>query len=146
MRTCCVCGALFEPSGKGYRCSPCRREYDRAWRIKRKAEGKPVRGEMPREYFRAHRKVYYARPEARERRNAHMRAYAKAEANRERFLARWKVNRALAKGRLVRQPCEVCGALRVHAHHDDYSKPLDVRWLCRQHHDEHHAQERRRKP
>jgi len=27
--------------------------------------------------------------------------------------------------------CEQCGAPNAHAHHDDYSRPLDVRWLCR---------------
>jgi hypothetical protein len=46
---------------------------------------------------------------------------------------------AIRDGRLIRQPCEVCGALNVEAHHDDYSKPLTVRWLCRRHHLEHHG-------
>lgn len=58
--------------------------------------------------------------------------------------ARKAVRAAIAAGHLVRQPCEVCAAEKVQAHHDDYSKPLDVRWLCRPHHDEHHALERRR--
>lgn len=49
------------------------------------------------------------------------------------------VGRAVRDGRLVRQPCEVCGATeKVQAHHDDYSKPLDVRWLCPKHHAEWH--------
>lgn len=47
------------------------------------------------------------------------------------------VGNALRDGRLVRQPCEVCGTTeRVEAHHDDYSKPLDVRWFCFTHHRE----------
>ena len=48
------------------------------------------------------------------------------------------VEEAIKRGRLARGPCEVCGAARVDGHHDDYSRPLDVRWLCRGHHLEHH--------
>jgi hypothetical protein len=59
--------------------------------------------------------------------------------------ARAAVQRAISAGRLARQPCEVCGSeVAIHAHHDDYSKPLEVRWLCEPHHIEHHAQELRR--
>ena len=48
---------------------------------------------------------------------------------------------AIKRGGLKRCPCEVCGTtVRVQAHHDDYSKPLDVRWLCFAHHREHHGQ------
>jgi hypothetical protein len=53
------------------------------------------------------------------------------------------VSNAVRDGRLVRQPCEVCGAEKAEAHHDDYSKPLDVRWLCRKHHLEHHGKQSR---
>lgn len=49
---------------------------------------------------------------------------------------------ALRRGVLVRQPCEQCGAFEVQAHHDDYAKPLEVRWLCVPHHNEHHVRER----
>ena len=48
--------------------------------------------------------------------------------------ARAAVKRAVKSGSLVRGPCEVCGCDPAEAHHDDYSKPLAVRWLCRIHH------------
>ena len=47
---------------------------------------------------------------------------------------------AIRDGKLVKQPCEVCGAKKVHAHHDDYAKPLDVRWLCPKHHMQWHRE------
>ena len=37
-------------------------------------------------------------------------------------------------GRIFKKPCKVCGDLNVEAHHEDYSKPLDVVWLCHKHH------------
>jgi hypothetical protein len=46
---------------------------------------------------------------------------------------------AIRDGKLIKQPCEVCGSLEVEAHHDDYSQPLKVRWLCRKHHLEVHG-------
>jgi hypothetical protein len=48
------------------------------------------------------------------------------------------VQTALRKGILERQPCEVCGE-KADAHHDDYSEPLKVRWLCRRHHIREHV-------
>lgn len=48
------------------------------------------------------------------------------------------VEAALKRGALLRQPCEVCGSEKTQGHHDDYMKPLDVRWLCHKHHMEVH--------
>lgn len=54
------------------------------------------------------------------------------------------VRAAVRAGTLVRQPCEVCGStVRVAGHHDDYSKPLEVRWLCARDHFIHHLNERK---
>jgi ribosomal protein S27AE len=52
------------------------------------------------------------------------------------------VKLAKERGDLIPKPCEQCGDEPTHAHHDDYSKPLDVRWLCPQCHRAEHGQER----
>ncbi len=51
------------------------------------------------------------------------------------------VNNAIRSGLMTRKDCEVCGR-KAQAHHDDYMKPLDVRWLCSYHHAEHHRKQR----
>lgn len=56
--------------------------------------------------------------------------------------ARNVLHAALRRGYIKREPCEVCAAEPAQAHHDDYEQPLAVRWLCRPHHEEHHARER----
>lgn len=61
----------------------------------------------------------------------------------ERRRATRLIQKHISTGKLTRQPCEVCGVEKTQAHHDDYSKPLDVRWLCRNHHMQHHAELRR---
>lgn len=40
------------------------------------------------------------------------------------------INTAKRLGVLTPEPCEKCGDVKTEGHHDDYSKPLDVRWLC----------------
>lgn len=56
------------------------------------------------------------------------------------------VTRALAKGTLVSQPCEECGNKKTDGHHPDYSKPLEVIWLCRSCHKKEHARRKREEP
>ncbi|MEP9390420.1 hypothetical protein [Mesorhizobium sp. KR9-304] len=47
------------------------------------------------------------------------------------------VARAIRRGELQRLPCWICGAA-AEAHHEDYSVPLSIDWLCRFHHRRHH--------
>ena len=63
-------------------------------------------------------------------------------ANRHKKRANLQVSRAIAKGQIVRQNC-FCGAVGQ-AHHPDYSRPLEVMWLCTKHHMEWHVKERER--
>lgn len=44
------------------------------------------------------------------------------------------VNRAKLIGKLTPLPCLICGTAETEAHHPDYSRPLDVIWLCTTHH------------
>lgn len=54
--------------------------------------------------------------------------------------AQYEVKYALARGDLKKGPCEVCGATEnIEGHHDDYDKPLEVRWLCCSCHRKYHC-------
>lgn len=62
------------------------------------------------------------------------------EKEREkRIKARTIFHHYMRDNNLERQPCEICGEI-AEAHHDDYDKPLEVRWLCTKHHKEWHKQ------
>jgi hypothetical protein len=106
---------------------------------------------MCRECNRAHVKAWKARnPQARRaiadrwaksergKLTASRRLKMERRAHPEKHAARATAWRAIRSGAITPKPCEVCGAEKVDAHHDDYSKPLEVRWLCRPHHQQHH--------
>jgi ribosome-binding protein aMBF1 (putative translation factor) len=52
----------------------------------------------------------------------------------EKYKARTAVGNAIRDKRLTKKPCMVCGSIKSTAHHEDYSKPLEVKWLCHLHH------------
>lgn len=54
--------------------------------------------------------------------------------NKGKNLARYKLNKAVKKGLIIKQPCEKCNDIKSEAHHPDYRKPLSIIWLCRIHH------------
>lgn len=59
--------------------------------------------------------------------------------NPEKVAVHKEICNALRRGALTRGPCEVCGTTeKIQAHHDDYTKPYAIRWLCRTHHVELH--------
>lgn len=62
------------------------------------------------------------------------------ENNREKYLAHIAVQEAVSRGELCKHTCSSCGSEKAEAHHDDYSKPLEVKWLCHKCHMMWHSQ------
>lgn len=54
--------------------------------------------------------------------------------------ARAYVNVYIKRGKIIKQPCEVCSSPNVQAHHDDYDKPLEIKWLCSPCHIKYHKE------
>ncbi len=122
----CLCGE----------CRKCRhRDYMLAWRAANIERSREIARECYarnaqeyRDRARAHREANIERYRAYDRERGH-RVY-----DEQKEIARRAFNKAVIRGQIVRQPCEVCGVSKAEGHHGDYSKPLDVRWLCRTHH------------
>jgi len=109
-----------------------RREYQRQYRARERRE-KP-------EHARAIKRASYAKhAEEINKRKRETRDEWEILKNS----ARCKVTKAIRRGDLVRGECEVgddCFG-EIQAHHDDYSQPLEVRWLCKSHHMKLHAED-----
>lgn len=109
--------------GLAARCKDCQREYDKA-RLR-----DPKRMKMRRDYQKTEKgKLAHARA-----------TKIWLEKNTIKRAVHIIVGNAVRDGKLTKQTCEICGCEKVHAHHDDYAKPLDVRWLCDIHHKEWHS-------
>ena len=93
-------------------------------------------------------KEYRNLPHVRSMYNSWSRSYNKTENGKRLKSKNW--DKVKLQGRdyvyflvrkLEKKPCEKCGTSKyVHAHHDDYSKPLDVLWLCPLHHKQRHKE------
>lgn len=66
------------------------------------------------------------------------------ELSPEKNRANYKIRNEIRAGRMIKGDCDDCGTnMNIHAHHDDYSKPLEARWLCHQCHMKLHTNMRR---
>jgi len=114
---------------KGYADQEHRRLYMQEWRKNRRA--------IIREQFREWTKNHpdYFRENYRKNRikindiiNQHSKKFP------ERVRAQQMMRYHLQKGHIKKTNCVVCNKIKVEGHHPDYSKPLEVIWLCRSHH------------
>ncbi len=132
MKVCKVCGktkkitAFYKRSknkadGRRNQCKECMKLY---------------MAERPRERLAEIDRKRNAKPKRRADCVRYVREGRKREPQKHR--ARATLQYAVRTGRLYRLPCEVCGEKNTQGHHSNYEKPLDVRWLCREHHDEVH--------
>jgi hypothetical protein len=81
-----------------------------------------------------------------DRKRGNRQSYQCVKERRARYPMKYKahtaVGNAVRDGRLVKPDCcENCGSdFALHGHHDDYAKPLSVRWLCAKCHQRWHAE------
>jgi hypothetical protein len=85
--------------------------------------------EYMREYYHRTHKTY----ENIEKRNTRM--LAAYHADKTKYRARMMVYSRVEHGTIIQEPCSLCGSTPVAGHHNDYSEPLEVVWLCRACHD-----------
>jgi hypothetical protein len=153
MKTCKGCGAA-KPACEFYvhsknadgltgKCKPCTKAQVRDYRQRNLAKVMEYDRNRPNANERAEAvKLKSKTLTAQQRARLAEGKRAWAAANLEKRACHVIAGNAIRDGRLIKRPCEVCGADEVDAHHDDYAKPLGVRWLCRKHHAEHHKRER----
>jgi len=89
--------------------------------------------------FRNNKRYYQEYDRAREKTEKRKAQKAKYLADHnakypEKYKARNATSNAIRDGRLIKGPCVECGSMFTQAHHEDYSKPLDVIWYCKQCH------------
>ncbi len=118
-------------------CKDCWKAYVKANRLARAAQyAEYERGRANLPHRVEARQAYAATPQGRANGNRAKLAFTARFPFKKK--ASEAVNNAVRDGRLSKKPCEVCGDVKAQAHHDDYSKPLEVRWLCPKHHAEWH--------
>lgn len=155
IKTCLVCGIVIEPKPGNERVKTCSRACNSKRRIQEAARrtdrmcarcNRPVNvaGECwprpngnPGSYCRTCEAIRARERHARNGRKQSMPVHRKPP-DPAKLRARNIAKAEIRQGRLLRKPCEACGNTKSECHHDDYSKPLEIRWLCRVHHAEIH--------
>ncbi len=116
-----------KPFGRAYRCKECRRKYDREHPRNERSKDSRRKAQVAKWHQSEHGKAMSRLSRAR-----------RFAANKEKYKAKEMIERLVNKGIIKRQPCATCGSDNGQGHHPDYSKPLEVVWLCQKHHSQIH--------
>ena len=126
LRQCSSCGQWLNldefsfdrrvRSGRQKRCRRCTAIYLRDYR---KRKGNVLAAKDRERSKRPERKAQQAQADKRRRLGAP-----------EKIAARKAVHRAIRSGKLQKERCVFCGSVHTQAHHADYTKPLEVVWVC----------------
>ena len=114
--------------GRLNKCKSCVIEY----------EYNRYRNPLFREKIREYERKRFQDPERRKKLLIYQRNRRRTHRGKNR--ARHAIAIGIKNGKIIRQPCEVCGDIKSQAHHTDYRKYYDVKWLCFKHHREAHRQ------
>ena len=142
MRDCTMCGKPKDESDfySGFvRCKVCVKDYQKAYRDKQNANKPPDWKQKTKDkaaYQKAWNKAHPGYATEQKRIWWHK--------NKDRLKVKWAVRDALKSGKIQRLACFVCGSEKSEAHHANYSRPIDVVWLCREHHVELHKEHKQR--
>lgn len=141
-RTCTRCRKTEKEtefySGRGSSCKACSRARMRKYRARNRSAVRAADKRRDRNPARVAARLAYSRTERGKKANAKG-LTASRKRSPEKIAARNSVSMALRSGSVSRAKCRDCGSVRTEAHHHDYSKPLDIVWLCRAHHLAEHA-------
>lgn len=86
------------------------------------------------EYYRAYDQIRARDPKARAQRREYAKTHPRPrpEPDSQKKAARVALGNAVRDGKIKRPPeCQVCAVpCEPHGHHEDYSRPLEVIWVC----------------
>lgn len=135
-KSCGIEGAEFYQSNKS-KCKECIKAAvlkNRLENIDRIRSYDRLRGSQP---HRVAARLAYSKTDAyKSSHSASITKYRDDEPRR--YTARNILNAAVRDKKITPLPCMLCGE-KAEAHHPDYDRPLDVVWLCVQHHKQAHA-------
>lgn len=137
---CQTCGdsPYLTPSkikARNWKCLKCHSEYLKGFKKRNYEKYKDTSRRWRRAHPEADR-INYIRRREKQARYYKVRRYLHPEI----IKARMFLNNQIRSGKIKRLPCERCGSVRSQGHHTDYSKPLEVQWLCQIHHSQVHYQ------